>query len=267
MLGLILWKQKWMRTAEGAAGLAGAGHAGLSHNASHRALADQRYSYGADQKFSPTAMLLTGGIVALVGLGLVSMNTDVIAEKTGILILQPISAPKPPPPPEPDQPQPKQIEHQPVTHMTVPKPVIDLKPDTDFTAKPTDPGPVPFTPTIGKDLDPAPYVSPPTPMPPVAADPVITKVMRDPKYARAFQPDYPAAMQRLEKEGRVSVKVLVGTDGRVKQVEILSATDPAFAEATRRQAIGSWRFKPATRDGVAQEEWFTTSVVFRLDQA
>ena len=61
MLGLILWKQKWMRTAAGTAGLAGAGHAGLSHNASHRALADQRYSYGADQKFSPTAMLLTGG--------------------------------------------------------------------------------------------------------------------------------------------------------------------------------------------------------------
>lgn len=266
MLGLILWKQKLMRTATGTAGLAGAGHAGLSHRASHRALADQRYSYGADQKFSPTAMLLTGGIVALVGLGLMSMNAEAI--KKHIIIIDGSNIPVPPPPQPKEKPvEIKKVEHQPKTNVTVVKPVTDVKPLTDSMVKPYDPGPVPFTPTIGKDLDPAPYVPPPTPMPPVAADPVITKVMRDPKYARAFQPDYPAAMQRLEKEGRVSVKVLVGTDGRVKQVEILSATDPAFAEATRRQAMGSWRFKPATRDGVAQEEWFTTSVVFRLDQA
>lgn len=264
MLGLILWKQKFSGKAGAVApaGLAGASGARLSH----RALADQRYSYGSDQRWSPTAMLLTGGIVALVGLGLMSMNANVIAEKTGILILDPISEP-PPPPSEPTPVETKAVEVKPITHVTVPKPIIDLKPSTDFTAKPTDPGPVPFTPTVGNDPTPTPYVPIPVPMPPPAADPVITKVMRDPKYARAFQPDYPATMQRQEMEGRVSVKVLVGTDGRVKQVQILSATDPAFAEATRRQALSSWRFKPATRDGVAQEEWFTTSVLFKLDQA
>ena len=169
--------------------------------------------------------------------------------------------------PGPDELVTPKVEHQPITHVTVPKPVIDLKSDSDFTAKPSDPGPVPFTPTVGLDPVLTPYVPSPVPTPPPAADPVITKVMRDPKYVRAFQPDYPAAMQRQEVEGRVSVKVLVGTDGRVKQVQILSATDPAFAEATRRQAMSSWRFKPATRDGVAQEEWFTTSVIFKLDQA
>ena len=265
MLGLILWKQKFSGKAGAIApaGVAGASGARLSH----RALADQRYSYGSDQRWSPTAMLLTGGIVALVGLGLMSMNAEAIKKHIIIIDGTNIRIPPPPPPPEVDPVETKDIKHQPKTHITVVKPVTDVKPVSDVIVEPYDPGPTPFTPTVGNDPTPTPYVPIPVPMPPPAADPVITKVMRDPKYARAFQPDYPATMQRQEMEGRVSVKVLVGTDGRVKQVQILSATDPAFAEATRRQALSSWRFKPATRDGVAQEEWFTTSVLFKLDQA
>jgi protein TonB len=50
----------------------------------------------------------------------------------------------------------------------------------------------------------------------------------------------------------------------VKAAESVSATSPAFFEATRRQALSKWRFKPATRGGVPQESWKTMSVRFEI---
>ena len=96
--------------------------------------------------------------------------------------------------------------------------------------------------------------------------PTLTGATRDSRYANAFQPIYPPAERRAGNEGRVVVRVLIGTDGRVKQVEKVSAASDAFFEVTERQAMNKWRFKPATRDGVPQESWQILSVSFRLDE-
>ncbi len=61
------------------------------------------------------------------------------------------------------------------------------------------------------------------------------------------------------------MRVLVGADGRVRQVERVSATSDAFFMATESQALRRWRFKPGTRDGVAQEAWRVMTVTFRLE--
>jgi periplasmic protein TonB len=95
--------------------------------------------------------------------------------------------------------------------------------------------------------------------------PIFKAAMRDPRFARVFQPDYPVGMLRLEIEGSVTVRVLVGTDGRVRQVQVLSATDPDFARVTEKQALKAWRFKPATRDGVEVEDWQTLTVRFDIN--
>jgi protein TonB len=58
--------------------------------------------------------------------------------------------------------------------------------------------------------------------------------------------------------------VLIGIDGRVKAVEQVRATSPAFFEATKRHAIRNWRFKPATRGGTPQESWKVMNVRFEL---
>ena len=94
---------------------------------------------------------------------------------------------------------------------------------------------------------------------------IFKSALRDTRYARDFQPDYPIGKLRLEIEGSVTVRVLVGTDGRVRQVEILNATDPDFARATEKQALKAWRFKPATRDGVPVEDWQTLTVRFDMN--
>ncbi len=94
--------------------------------------------------------------------------------------------------------------------------------------------------------------------------PLFKAAIRDPQFSRNFQPDYPVGMLRQEIEGSVTVRVLVGTDGRVREVEVLRATDPDFARATQKQALKAWRFKPATRNGIAVEDWQTLTVRFDI---
>lgn len=89
----------------------------------------------------------------------------------------------------------------------------------------------------------------------------------DPRYAGVFQPDYPASEQRREIEGVVRVRVLIGTDGRVKAVELVSTDSPGFFAETKRRALAKWRFKPATRGGIAEESWKTMTVRFEIKGA
>lgn len=105
---------------------------------------------------------------------------------------------------------------------------------------------------------------------PVVEKPVLPPLIgaeQDPRYARDLQPPYPAQGIRTGLEGSATVRVLIGIDGRVKAVEPVRASDPMFFEATRRQALAKWRFKPATRGGVPQESWKTMSVRFELSGA
>lgn len=97
--------------------------------------------------------------------------------------------------------------------------------------------------------------------------PVVIGSRVDPRYSRYLQPDYPPGERRMGRAGQVVVRVLVGIDGRVKQVEQLSAASDAFFAATRKQALEKWRFTPATRDGVPQEDWRTMTVTFVLNES
>ena len=102
-------------------------------------------------------------------------------------------------------------------------------------------------------------VDPPAPPPPMLIGAEI-----DPRHAGSFQPDYPGLELRLEREGLVKVRVLIGVDGRIKAVEQLSSPTTGFFEATRRHAFARWRFKPATRDGVPVESWKVMTVRFQI---
>jgi periplasmic protein TonB len=113
------------------------------------------------------------------------------------------------------------------------------------------------------------FVSPPDPVPdptpkPFVHNPVLKIARPDPRYAAALQPDYPPSMIRAETEGTVSVRVLIGIDGRVKQVEVTSAASDEFAEATKRQALKKWRFVPGTSDGTPIESWREMTVRFEM---
>lgn len=121
-------------------------------------------------------------------------------------------------------------------------------------------------------LPPLPPFPPQPPLPagetvvidPPVAPPVLTGATVDPRYARDLQPEYPSGERRAERAGNVTVRVTIGRDGRVSAAECIAAASDAFCRATRTQALSKWRFKPATRDGVAVESTKEMTVRFEL---
>jgi protein TonB len=171
---------------------------------------------------------------------------------------------EPPPPPEP-QPQPQAKTQHVKTQVTQvqPKIVIKRPAETDFVRAPDlpvifDPGPV--GPVI---QEPVPQPLPePVPVPQPKADPVRREATM--LASSALQPPYPPSEQRAENEGSVTIRILIGADGRVKSVEKVKAASDAFFRATESQALRHWRFKPATLDGKPVESSKVMTVHFRL---
>lgn len=188
---------------------------------------------------------------AIIGALLFSSPEFIRELPRAIPLIAPIEDPVPVPPEPPKQ----RTEPQsaPESHVTPSEAVFPRK-DTGFTAEKItgDPPPIPGT-GVGTGI-----VQDP-PSLPVFVGPQI-----DGKYMSAFQPPYPPGKQRLGEEGVVVVRVLVGPDGRVKQVARVEAADDAFYKVTAEQALRKWRFKPATRDGVPVEGWREMTVRFEL---
>jgi len=165
--------------------------------------------------------------------------------------------------PKPVEPQPKkQVEQRkavttPLPH--VPDRVVDLPSDNTGITGTHVIGPVtldppgPVGPVSGGTV---PFDPPP---PPVMVGPSV-----DPRFADALQPPYPPAEIRRGTEGSVTARVLIGADGRVKAIDIVKSPSEGLSEATRRQALSRWRFKPATRDGVPVEGWKTMTLRFQI---
>ena len=97
-------------------------------------------------------------------------------------------------------------------------------------------------------------------------EPVIIGAKLNQRFSRQFQPSYPAAMVRMEQEGIVAVRVLVGTDGRAKKIELISTPHDDLWRTTQRHALKKWRFKPATKDGRPYEAWIDLKVRFELNR-
>lgn len=167
------------------------------------------------------------------------------------------------PPPEPLPPPPeahKQVASTESVINLVP-PIIKVQPANPIFELPVQPYVPPVAPGTGEGTGTT--VTPiatPTPTLPALIGPRV-----DPRYADLFQPPYPPSEQRAGRTGRVEVKVLVGVDGRVKEVERVLATSDAFFEVTRQRALTRWRFTPATRGGIPVEAWRTMGVTFVLN--
>ena len=198
--------------------------------------------------------------LAIVG-GLVTtamLSNTVIHRDFGRSLRTYVVPPAPPPPkPEPQprpHPQAQSRTEQVIRHDPI---VPTLLSDPPFTTS-ADPGP-PVMPGIGTGEIVAPVYDPPKP------DPVLRGADVDPRYFRDFQPSYPAEERRAGTEGVVTIRVLIGVDGRVRQVERVAAASEAFWRVTEQRALAKWRFRAATRDGIPYESWKTMTVRFRLE--
>lgn len=86
-----------------------------------------------------------------------------------------------------------------------------------------------------------------------------------PMKLRHVAPAYPPAMRDAGLSGVVPMEALIGTDGTVISVRVLSAqVHPEFARAAQ-EAVRQWVFSPTLLNGVPVEVQMAVSMQFRLE--
>lgn len=216
----------------------------------------RRESYDPGSGYRPVAAAFAIGLPAALVVA-VALSPMIITKAprtdsgtwTSILVDPPKPDPKPDPKPQSDPVQ---------TTLTAPPSPLPPVAEGPIEVPPLPPYVPPAGTGSGPDIV---VVDPPLPPKPF----VLAKL--DPRYAGSFQPDYPAREQREGIEGVAKVRVLIGTDGKVKAVELVSTDSPGFFAETKQRALAKWRFKPATRGGVAEESWQTMTVRFQIRNA
>ena len=106
----------------------------------------------------------------------------------------------------------------------------------------------------------------PPAQPPPASQPVrVGGNVRAPLKELDVKPVYPASMREAGLTGVVPIEAVIGRDGTVSSVRVLSAqVHPDFAIAAV-DAVRQWRFTPTLLNGVAVEVVMRVSVTFDLD--
>ena len=83
--------------------------------------------------------------------------------------------------------------------------------------------------------------------------------------AQCEKPEYPSASRRMEEEGTVALRFLVGIDGKIVQSEIEKSSGFKRLDEAARTGLSKCQFKPATVDGKPEQAWTTIRYVWRLD--
>ncbi|WP_068832372.1 energy transducer TonB [Polaromonas jejuensis] len=131
-----------------------------------------------------------------------------------------------------------------------------------------DPTPSPNTPT-GVIAPPEP--PPPAPATPVAAAPAAPAApafqlpSSDAQYLQNPRPPYPPMSKRLNEQGKVLVRVLIGVDGLAHKAEINKSSGYERLDQAALNTVLKWRYVPGKRGGVAEEMWFNVPVNFVLE--
>jgi len=200
-------------------------------------------------------LIMTGAVHALIIGAVIAMPAIIVTERPeGTLVALPKLAEMPPEPVIEEQ-QPE-VKAAPQTRQIAPdRPIIQLPPAPKVQYAET---------MLGSDSE-GTGIEIPFEAIKITPEPVIVGARLNTRYAEQFQPAYPTGQLRLEREGEVSVRVLVGTNGRVKQIELIDSPHVDFWTATRKQALSKWRFTPATKDGTPIESWMTLKVRFEIN--
>ena len=196
-------------------------------------------------------------VVVLHGLLFWAINSG-LARKFVKVIKGPVEAvlleeAKPDIPPPPPPPPPKNLPPPPPAY--VPPAEIQVAAPSPVNAIAA----VSNTPQAVAPPSPLPVQSTPQPVsPPVQTAAVISA-------ASCEKPDYPSASKRLEEEGTVQLKFLVGVDGKVIESAIEKSSGFRRLDEAARAGLSKCQFKPATLDGKPQQSWASLRYTWRLE--
>ena len=219
--------------------------------------------YASRQRTPRKLVIGLTAVVVLHGLLFWAINSG-LARKFVKVIKGPVEAvlleeakPDIPPPPPPPPPPPKNLPPPPPAYVppaeiqvAAPSPVnaIAAVSNTPQPVAPPSPSPSPL-----------PVQSTPQPAsPPVQTSAVISA-------SSCEKPDYPSASKRLEEEGTVQLKFLVGVDGKVIESAIEKSSGFRRLDEAARAGLSKCQFKPATLDGKPQQSWASLRYTWRLE--
>jgi periplasmic protein TonB len=153
----------------------------------------------------------------------------------------------PPPPPPKNLPPPPPAYVPPVeVQVNTPAPVNAIAAVSNKPQPETAPSPAPV------------MVAPSAPAPVVRTSAVISA-------SGCEKPEYPSASRRLEEEGTVTLKFLVGPDGKVKESVVEKSSGFKRLDEAARQGLAKCQFKPGTENGQPVEGWATMKYTWRLE--
>lgn len=211
-------------------------------------------------------LLIVAAVIGLHIAGLWALQTGLLRRAVELVvpvqvIAELIELPQPkveptPPPPAP-QPTPK------------PQPVVSQTPRPQPTPLPVavaDPAPSDHAPIVPAPVPLAPAEPSPAPARPVEpAVPAVQLPSSTADYLNNPAPAYPPLSRRLGEQGRVVVRVLIGTDGTASQAEIRSSSGFERLDQAALQTVLKWRYVPGKRAGVPEAMWFNVPINFVLE--
>jgi protein TonB len=85
-----------------------------------------------------------------------------------------------------------------------------------------------------------------------------------PRPQRTVAPEYPVRARKKGTTGEVRLSLLVGIDGRVRDVRVLSSEPAGLFDDAAIQAVRQWTYTPATYEGEPVATRVTQPIVFDL---
>jgi protein TonB len=218
----------------------------------------ESYSYQTGSRW-PGMVIVIGLHVAVLAFLLTYQPARQMLGLSKPLMVEFITPPAPPvPEPPKEQPKPREVE----VVKRKPEPV---KPQPLIAA--TTPTPSPMVaeqpPEPPKPAPPIEAAAPAPPAPP--APPAAPRVISGVEYVRKPAPVYPALSRRMNEQGRVTLRVLISTQGKPEKVDISKSSGFARLDEAARAAVMDALFKPYTDNGKPEAVIATVPISFSLD--
>jgi len=167
------------------------------------------------------------------------------------------------PAPQPESPAPQPLP-TPVPRTTpkkpepIPSPAQTQAPSVE-AAPPAPPASSAFAPSTASASA---VTAAPVPRP---ASPRIELPNSSAAYLNNPAPEYPRLSRRLNEQGKVILRVLIGVEGIASQAEISASSGYERLDQAALQAVRRWKYVPGTRNGVPEAMWFNVPVLFVLE--
>ncbi len=89
------------------------------------------------------------------------------------------------------------------------------------------------------------------------------ELTQKPAVIKRVSAEYPESAKAAGLQGNVVLKILIGADGKVQEVEVLKSASPELDEAAIN-AVKQFVFTPAEKNGKPVRVWFAVPFTFRL---